>query len=633
MSSITREIFHHLSVFMLHRALSALLVLIVGGMPIASAGWLQSSSASSSSSRLVRYVCRDGAPLLVRIGYPGARTTRLVDGDFREGLCPAAVSNVWYNYDSVNGTWTTYPVTPMYQWNYTTSQVGWWYPYTTPANAFYSSPVSASMETKGYSNTHTFYISSTSRGASTISRFAFDAYNPYASSLSVSLYRGSSLVGSTSVAMGASTFEIPGNVTIGAASTERFTLRIDSGLTTASWWSTSTSSVNRTLRLRDLSVNGPEGYTASVASLRSSGLPTASSIHTVYEVRNEPTSTSGNISLESLDSGSRVILPGAYDTEITRARLRVSESVGITHLAFAQVGSANLSSLIDSVYVETFGGVRIAQGYVVDNRIEFRLGNDAYGYRVNGGNWNTSMNLDLVVKARLRDSMNGQTIRLDLGSYSDSSRGIINGVRAVNIIAGTLVNVTGRSQGPTLSLTTSVNGDTRASVGISSSSPSAQNLTVGTFETEVARIDISSSGDGIRLTDMYLENIGSMDLASRVRSVGLYDTNGNYLGQGIIENSRTVRFSLGSYGYSIPRSSTRTLSVRMSFQGAGNSTFDVGGTLRLRVGSSSSSTVNGTVSGVRIISENTLSVLTNPFVSTATTAEHRLSNTSGFVSL
>lgn len=80
-----------------------------------------------------------------------------------------------------------------------------------------------------------------------------------------------------------------------------------------------------------------------------------------------------------------------------------------------------------------------------------------------------------------------------------------------------------------ITLTNAVSGNVRATVGISSSSP--RNLTIGSQsnEIEVARFDITATNDAIRLADLYLENLGTLDLSSRVRSLSFYDNNGVFI--------------------------------------------------------------------------------------------------------
>jgi hypothetical protein len=54
-------------------------------------------------------------------------------------------------------------------------------------------------------------------------------------------------------------------------------------------------------------------------------------------------------------------------------------------------------------------------------------------------------------------------------------------------------------------------------------------VTPSTSETEVARYTLSALNDTLKLTDLYIYNTGSADLASSIKSIGLYDIDGSKL--------------------------------------------------------------------------------------------------------
>jgi hypothetical protein len=323
------------------------------------------------------------------------------------------------------------------------------------------------------------------------------------------------------------------------------------------------------------------------------------------------------------------VIPGNYDIEIARVRVRAEGAeTSLTNIVFTQQGGATLSSVIDSAYLETAAGQRLAGASIVGDRLEFQFGNNTSNYRLSSGGF-----IDLVVKARVRDAGFGQSIRLDLGRYSDSSRNISQGVGALRTGDNSRVVVSGYITGPVITINSSASGNVRATVSLSSASPNSLTISPSSVETEIARFDIAASNDSLRLTDLYLQNLGTLDLSARARSLSFYDGNGAFIGRGFIVGSRVIHLSLGaSSNFVIARNTTRSISLRAAFElNNSASSSDNGGTIRLQLSSSNVSTVDGTVSGIRLISENNGFILSTPSITSDTTSEHRVVATRSYV--
>lgn len=164
-----------------------------------------------------------------------------------------------------------------------------------------------------------------------------------------------------------------------------------------------------------------------------------------------------------------------------------------------------------------------------------------------------------------------------------------------------------------------------ATVALNSASPSKKVLTPGSDEVEVARYTLSATDDDLTLTDLYVVNTGSANLAERVKAVSLYDVNGTKLAGGSILSGSTVQFSLGSTStFVVPKNTSNTVVVvKASFNDITDGA-SLGKTVSLEIGSAAGvATVDGTVSGLRLVSKSTGNTVTS-VSGTAVAAAHLL---------
>jgi len=190
------------------------------------------------------------------------------------------------------------------------------------------------------------------------------------------------------------------------------------------------------------------------------------------------------------------------------------------------------------------------------------------------------------------------------------------------------------SNGVTLSLSPSVSGPVytftsagSATVSLNSSSPTAKLLAATGTEVEVARYTFSATNDALKLTDLYVYNAGTADLSARVKTVSLYDVNGNKLAGGSVVATGLVSFSLGNTStFVVAKNSSNTVAiVKASFNDITDGD-QTNKTVALSVGTGTFSTtpVDGAVNGVRFVSESVGNTVSTVSLSSATSATHKL---------
>lgn len=172
-----------------------------------------------------------------------------------------------------------------------------------------------------------------------------------------------------------------------------------------------------------------------------------------------------------------------------------------------------------------------------------------------------------------------------------------------------------------------------ATVALNSSSPSKKVLTPSADEVEVARYTLSATDDDLQLTDLYVFNTGSANLAERVKTISLYDVNGTKLAGGSVVTSSTVQFALGSTSsFVVPKNTSNTVViVKASFNDITDSAA-LGKTVALEIGNGTATVVDGTVAGLRLVSKstgNTVSAVTG----TASAAAHLLARSKATVAV
>ncbi len=145
-----------------------------------------------------------------------------------------------------------------------------------------------------------------------------------------------------------------------------------------------------------------------------------------------------------------------------------------------------------------------------------------------------------------------------------------------------------------------------ATLTLNSSTPNANLLVPGVTETELARYTLAATDDDLKLTDLYVTNLGDADLSARVATVGLYDISGVKLAGGSVLGTGTVQFSLGnSSSFVIAKNTSNTVAI---VKAAFNTITDAAQTnksVRLAVGTGSATPVSGTTNGVRFVSAST----------------------------
>lgn len=172
-----------------------------------------------------------------------------------------------------------------------------------------------------------------------------------------------------------------------------------------------------------------------------------------------------------------------------------------------------------------------------------------------------------------------------------------------------------------------------ATVALNSSSPSKKVLTPSADEVELARYTLSATDDDLQLTDVYVFNTGSANLAERVKTISLYDVNGTKLAGGSVVTSNTVQFALGSTSsFVVAKNTSNTVViVKASFNDITDAAA-LNKTVALEIGNGTATVVDGTVAGLRLVSKstgNTVSAVTG----TASAAAHLLARSKATVAV
>lgn len=173
-----------------------------------------------------------------------------------------------------------------------------------------------------------------------------------------------------------------------------------------------------------------------------------------------------------------------------------------------------------------------------------------------------------------------------------------------------------------------------ATVALNSSSPSKKVLTPSADEVEVARYTLSATDDDLTLTDLYVFNTGSANLADRVKTISLYDVNGTKLAGGSVLGTGTVQFPLGSTSsFVIAKNTSNTVViVKASFNDITDAAA-LNKTVALQIGALSGvSTVDGTTAGLRLVSKSTGNTVT-AVSGTAAAAAHLLARSKATVAV
>jgi hypothetical protein len=150
-----------------------------------------------------------------------------------------------------------------------------------------------------------------------------------------------------------------------------------------------------------------------------------------------------------------------------------------------------------------------------------------------------------------------------------------------------------------------------ATVAVNSSSPSKKVLTPAADEVEVARYTLSATDDDLQLTDLYVTNSGSANLADRIKTISLYDVNGAKLAGGSVLGTGTVQFSLGSASsFVVAKNTSNTVVVvKASFNDITDSA-SMNTTVSLAISSGTATAVDGTLGGLRLVSKSTGNTVT-----------------------
>ncbi len=173
-----------------------------------------------------------------------------------------------------------------------------------------------------------------------------------------------------------------------------------------------------------------------------------------------------------------------------------------------------------------------------------------------------------------------------------------------------------------------------ATITLNSSTPTAAILTPSASEMELARYTIAAQDDDLRLTDLYIKNNGTSHLPSTIKSIGLYDTNGNKLAGGSVLGTGTVQFALWTWSFVIPKNTSNSvIIVKASFNDITDAT-QTNKTVQLAVGALADiSTVSGTVNGARLVSATTWNEVASVTSSSAVANTHLLARSRPIVAI
>ena len=139
---------------------------------------------------------------------------------------------------------------------------------------------------------------------------------------------------------------------------------------------------------------------------------------------------------------------------------------------------------------------------------------------------------------------------------------------------------------------------------VNSSTPLSTIVTPSTSESAAFRFDVEAQNDRARITDVYVTSTsgtGAVNLAQALRSSSLHLA--GVTTEGVVLDANTLHFPLGSNGVPLERDEKATAEVRVAFFDSTvrtNQSFQ----FALATGAPAGS-VNGTLNGMRVLSEST----------------------------
>ncbi|MFA5917643.1 MAG: hypothetical protein WC850_05420 [Candidatus Gracilibacteria bacterium] len=310
----------------------------------------------------------------------------------------------------------------------------------------------------------------------------------------------------------------------------------------------------------------------------------------------------------------QAIAIGSSSQTLTQFTMSANDTsyIDINSMIFTQTGASNVSSsnvtnvrlMIDGLTVST---KNMASGSVNFNDINLGLGK------------NTSVTVKVVADFSTAITP-GQKFQVGLSA-----------ITAIDSNANTLdsSSITKPSNGI---LYTFVK-DGSATISLNSSTPTAMILTPASSEMELARYTIAAQDDDLRLTDLYIKNNGTADLSTSIKSIGLYDTNGNKLALGSKFGTGTIQFHPGS-SFVIPKNTSNSvIIVKASFDDLTDASV-TNKTVQLAIGNNFTiPPESGTVNGARFVSETTGYAITSVTSSSAVANTHLLARSRPVVAI
>lgn len=296
-------------------------------------------------------------------------------------------------------------------------------------------------------------------------------------------------------------------------------------------------------------------------------------------------------------TGMKFTMKASDVSDVTVTKIKVGTSTGTINLA--NVTSAQL--FVDGVQKSEKS---MSSGYADFSDVNFTIAK------------NTSVVIEVKVSFSTAIS-NSQFVKLNLNTIEARDVNSIS-LASSSFTPSTLTNVVG----PLYTFITAGS----ATVALNSSSPNASILVPSSSETEVARFTLGATDDDLQLTDMYVYNTGTADLAARVKTASLYDAAGNKLSVGTVVGTGTIAFAISSDKYlTIAKNTSNTaVVVKLSFNDLTDGA-QSNKSVYLGVGYKSDvSPVSGTsTGGLRLVSKSTGNTVTT-VTGTPLAAQHLL---------
>lgn len=156
------------------------------------------------------------------------------------------------------------------------------------------------------------------------------------------------------------------------------------------------------------------------------------------------------------------------------------------------------------------------------------------------------------------------------------------------------------------------------------------------METEIVKFTLWASYDDLKLTDMYVYNSWTADLSSSIKSISLYDINGNKLAKGSILSTWVVWFSLwDASSFIIPRNTSNSVVVikaalnNISDASLSNKTIS----LYIWTWNFNVTTTNWTVNWIRMISQSIWAIVSSVSLPTQSSPVHLVVRSKPVVSI